>query len=246
MNIKNRITAILILISLCLFNTANAMTSSSSNTQTLYAPDGRSIEVQWYEIHNWIDVGWYTYHVVTMYAPDGRSLVIAETDVTVWENVGWIDGRKTTTIYAADGRSATIPLWQLQSYLNVGWYEYPPSPYQQGGYNPGHYPQPGNNNSSLYYPNTDIPTYTSVTGVRLKELTYTQNGYPLYRYNYTSSRDVAAYLTDLEYTYGFTKYSGDVETTPSTYESSFYKGNTIILINVHFDFNEVWVAFSRS
>lgn len=92
---------------------------------TMYAPDGRSIQVNDWETEQWRNVGWYEYPVVMMYAPDGRNIIVASTDVYTWETVGWIDGRKTVEIYASDGRSAIIPLWQLQQYLHVGWYSYP-------------------------------------------------------------------------------------------------------------------------
>lgn len=119
MDIKKRIAALLLSLTVFFGITISA------NAQTMYAPDGRTIEVSQGDVWAWKSVGWYEYPVVTMYAPDGRTVNVSTEAVGEWEIAGWTDGRKTITIYAPDGRTAIIPLYQLQAYLNVGWYDKP-------------------------------------------------------------------------------------------------------------------------
>ena len=99
--------------------------STNAHATTMYAPDGRSINVDSYDVHTWENAGWYSYPVVAIYAPDGRAMTVSADSVSSFESVGWIDGRKTIQIYSVDGSTATIPLWQLESYKSVGWYDYP-------------------------------------------------------------------------------------------------------------------------
>lgn len=60
-----------------------------TKTVTMYAPDGRTIDVLEAEIEAYKNVGWYLTPVITMYAPDGRTIVIPQDEVTAYQNVGW-------------------------------------------------------------------------------------------------------------------------------------------------------------
>ena len=56
---------------------------------TMYAPDGRTIEVLQSEVESYQNVGWYLMPVTTMYAPDGRTIVVPQDEVNDYLNVGW-------------------------------------------------------------------------------------------------------------------------------------------------------------
>lgn len=93
-----------------------------------------------------------------------------------------------------------------------------------------------------YYPGTTIPTYTSITGVTLKDTEYLSSGSPVYMYNYTSADDVGAFWDALSDN-GWTNLKGDDKSTTDKFESSFYKGSDIIIVNIYFDFDEVWITY---
>lgn len=99
--------------------------STNAYAYTMYALDGRTIEISYNDADAWRNVGWYDAPVTTMYAPDGRTEVIYKSDVAAWERVGWYDGNKIINIYSPDGRTIAIYGYQLQSYKDVGWYDYP-------------------------------------------------------------------------------------------------------------------------
>ena len=69
----------------------NSGWSTEQNMVTMYAPDGRTIEVGVQEIETYKNVGWYTEPVVTMYAADGRTIVVFENEVPAYRNVGWYE-----------------------------------------------------------------------------------------------------------------------------------------------------------
>lgn len=94
-----------------------------------------------------------------------------------------------------------------------------------------------------FYPGTSIPTYTSVTGVRLSEQDSLNNGGPLYIYKYTSSDDVSAYWNKLVSS-GWTMFSGDDESTSTRFETSFIKGGKFVIVDVVLSFNEVWITYN--
>ncbi len=62
---------------------------SITKTVTMYAADGRTIDVLESEIEAYKNVGWYIEPVTQMYAPDGRTIVISQDEITAYENVGW-------------------------------------------------------------------------------------------------------------------------------------------------------------
>lgn len=92
---------------------------------TMYAPDGRTINVDYSDAQVWRNVGWYDQPVIVVYAPDGRTAVIYQTDLVAWQNVGWYTSpvAQTQTIYAPDGRTATVYRSDVPAYLALGWYE---------------------------------------------------------------------------------------------------------------------------
>ncbi len=63
----------------------------ADKTVTVYAPDGRTIEVLSSEVEAYQKVGWYIEPVVIMYAPDGRNLVVSKNEIPAYQNVGWYE-----------------------------------------------------------------------------------------------------------------------------------------------------------
>ena len=87
-----------------------------------------------------------------------------------------------------------------------------------------------------YYEGTTIPTYTSVTGVELKEKDEDLSDF--YVYDYTDDDDVTKYLDAM--------HAADYELLETEEEENavttiFINENEIVSISVHSDFEEVWV-----
>lgn len=93
---------------------------TNASASTLYAPDGRTIDVNDNEVQKWVNVGWSK--AETLYAPDGRTISVSPFDTQKWINVGWLKG---TTVYSPDGRSVSIPISDIEKWTSVGWYTYP-------------------------------------------------------------------------------------------------------------------------
>lgn len=93
-----------------------------TKTVTMYAPDGRTIDILETEIEAYKNVGWYVEPVTQMYALDGRTIYVLNSEVESRKNVGWYL-TPVTTMYAPDGRSIVISQDEVDDYKNVGWYE---------------------------------------------------------------------------------------------------------------------------
>lgn len=93
----------------------------SVSAATMYALDGRTIEVDDSEIEAYRQVNWYYGKPVTMYALDGRTLTVGENDVEMYKAVGWYYG-KLVTMYSADGRTLIIGENEIETYRQVNWY----------------------------------------------------------------------------------------------------------------------------
>ena len=94
------------------------------------------------------------------------------------------------------------------------------------------------------YNGTAIPTYTSVTGVRLKATDKLSDGTIVYMYRYINADDIGAYwhkLNDL----GWILLSPDDKKTSNVFESGFgnLNDNKVLVLNVYFDSNEIWITF---
>lgn len=118
---------------------------------TLYAEDGRTIEVMSGEVPAYLKVGWHeTIDEVrqTLYSLDGRTITVFKSEVPAYKRVGWYETLDETrqTLYAPDGRTITVFKSEVPAYKKVGWYETlneaqaANKPVQQkpsGTYNPG-------------------------------------------------------------------------------------------------------------
>ena len=93
-----------------------------AKTVTMYAPDGRTIDVLESEIDAYKNVGWYIEPVTQMYALDGRTIYVPNSEVEAHKNVGWYL-TPVTTMYAPDGRTIVVSQDEVSAYQNVGWYE---------------------------------------------------------------------------------------------------------------------------
>ena len=98
------------------------------NKVTLYAEDGRTLDVFESEVPEYLNVGWYRTLEETqqmLYAADGRTITVYKAEVPDYLNVGWYRTLEETqqTLYAADGRTITVYRTEVPSYKDVGWYE---------------------------------------------------------------------------------------------------------------------------
>ena len=88
-----------------------------------------------------------------------------------------------------------------------------------------------------------MPTYTSVTGTSLIGTHTFSDGALAYRYHYDSADTVSKYWQTLS-DYGWSFFYGDDESTYSIYESSFFKGNKFVIVDVILNLNEVWITYN--
>lgn len=68
--------------------------TAGENKVTLYALDGRTIDVIESEVPAYLNVGWYrtlSETQQTMYAPDGRTITVFKSEVSAYKNVGWYE-----------------------------------------------------------------------------------------------------------------------------------------------------------
>lgn len=93
------------------------------------------------------------------------------------------------------------------------------------------------------YKGTSLPTYTSVTGVKLKEERKTSDGDPIYVYTYTNAADVGQYWSKL-FSLGWKTLQEDSSETSDIYESSLYKGSSFVILNVYLRINEIWITYN--
>lgn len=100
---------------------------TASHAVTMYAPDGRTVEVKDNEVEQYKKVGWYDAPVqtVTVYAPDGRSAIISQTEADNYYAVGWYS-MPVITMYADDGRTIVVDAQQAEAYKSVGWTDQAP------------------------------------------------------------------------------------------------------------------------
>lgn len=96
--------------------------------------------------------------------------------------------------------------------------------------------------SATYYKGTKIPTYTSITGVKLKDKKIMESGTTIYMYRYTDSDDVGDYWKALS-KMGWELYLGDDKATQEVFETCFVNGDDLMLVYVYLDFDEVWITF---
>lgn len=95
---------------------------------TLYASDGRTINVNSDDVERWKNVGWFETaedaKIITMYSMDGRTLDIPQYYREAYNKVGWYNTREEVviTMYSMDGRSLEVYKDLGEAYRNVGWY----------------------------------------------------------------------------------------------------------------------------
>lgn len=100
-------------------------TGLAASAVTMYARDGRTIDVAEDEVEAYTAVGWYADPFVTVYALDGRSLSVPGAQVEDYIKVGWYRELPTVTLYAEDGRTTDVSYPLVEAYTKVGWYTEP-------------------------------------------------------------------------------------------------------------------------
>lgn len=105
----------------------SAASSDNEPTVTMYAPDGRTIDIAQSEVEAYENVGWYKEPVVLMYAADGRTRYTLQSEVEAYQGVGWYT-EPVVLMYAADGRTRYTLKSEVDAYKKVGWYTEPYTP----------------------------------------------------------------------------------------------------------------------
>lgn len=105
-----------------------------------------------------------------------------------------------------------------------------------------YYTEKKTNQSYACYWGTDIPTYTSVTGVPVKEIKTLKDGSPLYIYELTGTEDISSYWHIL-WDNGWSVLDSDDKSTTDVFEASFKKGYSFIITNAYAKFKEIWITY---
>lgn len=92
---------------------------------TLYAPEGRTLDVGTSGKQTYLNLGWYEKPVITLYALDGRqeNFFVSEADAQC--EVGWYQ-EKPEILYTLDGRKQYFLPSEIDAQCAVGWYKKPP------------------------------------------------------------------------------------------------------------------------
>ncbi|MBR5218298.1 MAG: hypothetical protein IKV89_01070 [Clostridia bacterium] len=120
-----RLMSVALLVVLLL--SANITCSAYFEMVTLYAPDGREIQVVETNedrsvVKSWVASGWY--EGVNVYSPNGRTITVSPFAVQQWTDVGWYTS-PIIAMYAADGRQILVGRDEVDAYKAVGWYTSP-------------------------------------------------------------------------------------------------------------------------
>ncbi len=91
------------------------------------------------------------------------------------------------------------------------------------------------------YPDTDVPTYTSVTNMEVIGQAALENGLPVYQYQYTSDADFQAY-TDVLAADDWTVSTKDDPATKNIYEFMVEKGDKYVIAYIFRDLKQVWIV----
>ena len=105
-----------------------------------------------------------------------------------------------------------------------------------------YYTEKKTNQSYACYWGTDIPTYTSVTGVPVKEIKTLKDGSPLYIYELTGTEDISSYWHIL-WDNGWSVLDSDDKSTTDVFEISLKKGYSFIITNAYAKFKEIWITY---
>lgn len=100
---------------------------------TVYAPDGRTLDVLTKELQRWKDAGWsddITQVQTTLYAWDGTSVTLWNSQVQEYLDNLWVytPEEVQTTLYSADGQELTVWNAEIDAYLAAGWLLTRPGP----------------------------------------------------------------------------------------------------------------------
>lgn len=94
------------------------------------------------------------------------------------------------------------------------------------------------------YPGTDIPTYTGITGEKPIKQDKLNDGSPIYVYKYTGAEDIGDYLKKLGEE-GWRILEEDDVSTIDRYEGSYIRGEDMMLFIIFFEYNEIWINYSK-
>lgn len=94
------------------------------------------------------------------------------------------------------------------------------------------------------YPGTKVPTYTSITGIPLKECQRLSNGQIAYIYNYSHKDYLGNYYSKL-YETGWTPYLhyANITDAPSKDEFPLVHIKNAVILMIRPDRNELWIGF---
>lgn len=101
--------------------------AATEQTVTMYAADGRTINVNEDDIQEYQSVNWSLKPPITLYDKDGNTVQIIEEHLAYYVNdkyQWWTE--PVTLMYATDGRTTYIINSEVDMYTQVGWSIHPP------------------------------------------------------------------------------------------------------------------------
>ena len=122
-------TVIIILTSIMIFSSNSVKGNVQEESiiyKTLYALDGRTLEVPEAEVDTYLNLFWYTEPVCQVYSIDQRSMIIYQREKEAYLDVGWYEA-PVMYMYNKLGTAFIIYQHEKQDYINQGYYTEPPS-----------------------------------------------------------------------------------------------------------------------
>lgn len=94
-------------------------------TVTMYAWDGRTVEVSPEEVPTYKNACWFTAPPVVMFDSAGAAVLISGDEADAYEAAGWTFD-PPVTLYAADGGTVVVRAEDVETYKADGWFTAPP------------------------------------------------------------------------------------------------------------------------
>ena len=218
--------------------TSTVAISTSGNiepTVTMYATDGRTIEIELSEKEAYKGVGWYEQPVTVMYAADGRTTVVAKSEVEAYKEVGWYSSAKEAEDSVKNTGTQNVYDFLVQLAKSNGTLT-------DSGYYFYDYKSDGDKTYSLTYTPEDA-LYLSMIDSTCQVGIYLERGFPVPYFGVLSDlknkRDIyfevypSSFTNDTEYVLSFvSKPQIQDMTLLSIYEEGFAPGLKLVILNL--------------
>ncbi len=159
--------------------------------------------------------------LITSYNIDGKTMIPLE-ELTMFGSFAWVPEIRALKMWIEDGLQINSSMQNIHQF--------------------GYTNTQTVNASSNYYPNSTIPTYTSVTGVQQNRGPSFETNGAIYSYKYTTDNDIEKYFNALSAN-GWYYYENKTDYENYSVTAYFTKGTTMMGVTTSVKHNEVWITY---